>query len=164
MFVSSKTISFREFLIAVSIGYFLKVDSSAFPAGDSSSPVDPSVAPSASAVSSPPPPAAASSPASSSSRHIAHSSLGSEFHEIQKGFKVIEKAFHDIDEDGSNSVDVSELKKALFATSATKDQSILELRFEELDFNRDQSVSFAEFLFGITSWVSYDEEDETIGE
>lgn len=150
---SSKTISFREFLIAAAIGYFLK-DPASF-----------------------------------------ETAATSEFLEIQRGFRAVEKAFKEMDVDHSNSVDVNELKKALFATTnerkshktkadehseneiAHSDQlpshtsnpsmaanppseaDILELRFKELDFDGDGDIYFPEFLYGFVAWVGFDEDD-----
>jgi Ca2+-binding EF-hand superfamily protein len=108
---NSKTISFHEFLICISIGYFLKIDS----------------------------------------EHT-------EFLEIQKGFKVVQQAFHDMDIDHNESVSISELKKALFASS-NDNQLLLEQRFAELDFNHDGNINFPEFLYGFVSWVGFDTEE-----
>lgn len=239
----SKTISFREFLIAVSIGYFL-VD----PAPDSAPPAktplgggtpmeaSPAIGPvgssagkglaaSASSSSSslavtpafpassskpavlgdnlllnapasaaPPSPAStggdgalsvtmalpssssssASTDASSASASASASSSSSlldddsatSFYEIARGFRVVQKAFQDIDEDHSGFVDLSEMKKALFATSSGSnakgkdDPTLLEARFAELDFNGDGGVNFPEFMYGFVSWVGFNDEEE----
>jgi Ca2+-binding EF-hand superfamily protein len=73
----SATISFREFLIVVACGYFLKVD----PSKDADAAADTS------------------------------------FMSIRKGFKAIEDAFNEMDEDKSGTVDASELKRALFEST-----------------------------------------------
>jgi len=113
----SKTISFREFLIAIAVGYFLKVDSK-----------------------------------------------NAEFKQIQEGFRVVEQAFKEMDSDGSGTVDASELKEALFdlagGGTGDKNNEVLEARFKELDFNSDGSVSFPEFLYGITKWVGFMDDEE----
>jgi Ca2+-binding EF-hand superfamily protein len=117
----SKTISFREFLIAIAIGYFLKVEDSTDPT----------------------------------------------FLEIQRGFKVVQDAFKEMDTDNSNSVDAAELKKALFDTvldtnspmAAKNHQELLEKRFAELDFDHDGDIYFTEFLFGFVGWVFTENEE-----
>jgi len=215
----NKTISFREFLIAVALGYFLKeqpedeekdkehddakqqadktdeeetrsleeemaagssvaVDatekiSEEKPEGHAADSRKPSSDATTDAVSSPAVVASSSLPSPSptlpaSSSSVASASVpvpapllpASDFASIARGFRVIQKAFRDIDTDGSNSVDVSELKKALFATSQTKDQSLLELRFKELDFDGDGDIYFPEFLYGFVSWVGFMEDEE----
>jgi Ca2+-binding EF-hand superfamily protein len=116
----SKTIEFREFLICVAMGYFLKGQDD--------------------------------------------STATQNFKDKAKGFKVVEKAFKDMDDDGSNTVDAEELKKALFATAFKSESEVLEARFKELDFNGDGDVSFPEFLYGFAQWVGFgddgDEEDD----
>jgi Ca2+-binding EF-hand superfamily protein len=121
----SKTISFREFLICIAVGYFLKVEDSS----------------------------------------------DEKFLEIQRGFRVIQEAFKLMDSNNSNSVEAEELKSALLGSidnnnqanlvnseqAAKNQRELLESRFAELDFNADGSVSFAEFLFGFITWVSFDE-------
>jgi Ca2+-binding EF-hand superfamily protein len=76
-----------------------------------------------------------------------------QFTEISKGFKVVEKAFKDMDDDGSGTVDAKELKTALFASAGGSASATLEARFKELDFNGDGDVSFPEFLYGFSQWV-----------
>lgn len=81
--------------------------------------------------------------------------------DVARGFRVIEQAFRDMDEDGSNSVESEELKKALFSASPLQhDTALLEKRFKELDFDDSGSVTLPEFLYGVVSWVGVmDEED-----
>jgi Ca2+-binding EF-hand superfamily protein len=106
------TITFKEFLIAIAMGYFLKVES----------------------------------------EH-------EEFLEIQRGFKVVEKAFHDMDADGGGTVDPEELKNALFSsTSDGVDPAILEKRLKELDFDGGGDISLPEFMYGMISWVGFQDE------
>lgn len=115
---SSQTITFKEFLTAVAIGYFLSYD---YPSDTA-------------------------------------------FTEIQRGFKAVEKAFRDMDDDQSNSVDAQELKNALFsASSLGTSNEILELRFKELDFNADGDVSLPEFMYCLLSWVGFADEEEDGG-
>lgn len=82
------------------------------------------------------------------------------FRMIQKGFKVVEKAFHDIDADGGGSIDAEELKAALFATATVDNQDVLEARFKELDFNGDGDIMLPEFVYGMVSWVGFGEDDD----
>ena len=83
------------------------------------------------------------------------------FVEIQRGFRVVYRAFQDMDQDGSGGVDSEELKNALFAaTNLKNDKEILEMRFKELDFDASGEVDLAEFVYAMTSWVGLmDEED-----
>jgi hypothetical protein len=104
----SASISFKEFLIAIAMGYFLAVESDV-----------------------------------------------EEFLEIQRGFKVVEKAFHDMDEDNGGSVDAEELKKALFASSMNDGTEVLEARLKELDFDGGGDISLPEFMYGMISWVGF---------
>jgi Ca2+-binding EF-hand superfamily protein len=107
----SLTITFKEFLIAIAMGYFLKVKSE-----------------------------------------------NEEFLEIQRGFKVVETAFHSMDADGGGTVDPDELRSALFASSAVSDTEILEKRLKELDFDGGGDISLPEFMYGMISWVGFQDE------
>lgn len=236
----SKTISFREFLIAVSIGYFLvdPAPDSAPPAktplggatpimdrspavgpiggggataaasSSSSSAATPALKPAvlgenlllaapvappspastderdrgdasalsvtvplpSSSSSSAPSSATASAPSASSSSSFDDASGDISFNEIARGFRVVQKAFQDIDEDHSGFVDLSEMKKALFAATSSAgaagaktgkdDPTLLEARFAELDFNGDGGVNFPEFMYGFVSWVGFNDEEE----
>lgn len=108
-----KLISFREFLIDIAIGYYLKLTTD-----------------------------------------------DEEILKIQSGFKVVETAFKHIDSDGSGSIDVAEMKNALFIGQSGSDQEILEERFKELDFNADGKVELPEFIFTMVSWVGFQDEEE----
>lgn len=116
----SKSISFREFLIAIAVGYYLRKG------------LDPS------------------------KEHAPH------FVENYKGFKVIQDAFDKIDSDHGGTVDVLELKQALFdVAEGEEDNEILEARFKELDFDGSDSITFPEFLYGFANWVGVtDGEDD----
>jgi calcium-binding protein CML len=107
-----KKISFKEFLIAVSVGFFLKTDST-----------DPDVL------------------------------------TIKKGFEVVKDAFSHIDKDNGGSIDVNELKDALFASSRA-DDDVLEKRFAELDFNQDCEIEFPEFIYAMVTWVGFEDDVE----
>lgn len=139
----SHTISFREFLIIIAVGYFLKVQSD-----------------------------------------------DTGFTRIQSGFNIIKNAFDSMDTNHSGTIDLNELKSALFNTvqqnndnninrfnnnNNTLDSTIksaagmsstnahvLEQRFAELDFNSDKSIEFPEFLFCIYSWVGFDDEENNL--
>ena len=105
----SKSVEFREFLIAVSVGYYLKED----------------------VVSD----------------HLM-------FEENKRGFQVVKNAFEKIDIDHGGSVDIAELKKALFDVASSEESTdILENRFKELDFDSDGDIYFPEFLYGFVEWV-----------
>eukprot|EP00462_Mataza_sp_D1_P000786 CAMPEP_0175090524 /NCGR_PEP_ID=MMETSP0086_2-20121207/1393_1 /TAXON_ID=136419 /ORGANISM="Unknown Unknown, Strain D1" /LENGTH=221 /DNA_ID=CAMNT_0016363161 /DNA_START=50 /DNA_END=712 /DNA_ORIENTATION=+ len=103
----TNTITFRQFLISVAVGYFLC---------DSVKNED------------------------------------ERFLEVQSGFKVVEQAFRDIDADGSGSIDVQEMKDALFFGHGANDAALLEARFKELDFNEDGDVELPEFMYAMVSW------------
>ena len=129
----SPTLTFREVLIAVALGYYLA-------------------------------PPTVPSPA------VTDPTWGTVGH----GFRLIEKAFNEIDDDGSGMLSAAEMKQALFATSGVKgvggggegggkvderDQGTLDMRFKELDINGDGDVEFKEFLYGVVSWVGMTSED-----
>ena len=108
------TLSFREFLVSMAIGYYLN-----------------------------------------------HQSEDAHFRQIQKGFRVVQKAFNDMDDDKSGSIDSKELKAALFATASGSDTELLEKRFTELDFDGDGDILLPEFMYGMVSWVGFaDDVDE----
>lgn len=107
---SPKNISFREFVIGVSVGFFIPTDSE-----------------------------------------------DEEVQKIKQGFLVIQDAFHAIDKDGGGEIDMEELKAALFSSS-NADGDLLEDRFNELDFNKDSSIEFPEFVYAMISWVGFEEE------
>jgi Ca2+-binding EF-hand superfamily protein len=108
------TLSFREFLVSMAIGYYLT-----------------------------------------------HQSEDANFRKIQKGFRVVQKAFNDMDVDKGGSIDAKELKAALFATASGSDTELLEKRFTELDFDGDGDILLPEFMYGMVSWVGFaDDIDE----
>jgi Ca2+-binding EF-hand superfamily protein len=114
----SHAISFREFLIAVALGYYLKDD-------------------------------------------IPLHERSHDFVVNRRGFKVVEEAFRHLDSDGSGAVDCQELRTALFGVSHGDDtQETMQTRFAELDFDKDGSVYFAEFIYGFCSWLNMDYDDE----
>jgi Ca2+-binding EF-hand superfamily protein len=130
------------------------------------------------------------SPAVASSSGSSSSSGPIPFVEIQRGFRVVYRAFQDMDADGSGGVDSEELKNALFAaTNLKNDQELLEMRFKELDFDASVptgsereceiclflmlisvlcvlvlcssgEVDLAEFLYAMTSWVGLMDEED----
>lgn len=105
-------ITFREFLIGIAVGYYLKVDSDK-----------------------------------------------EDFLAVQSGFKVVQQAFHHIDADGSGSIDVQEMKDALWFGHSASDNCILEERFKELNFSDNNEVKLPEFIYAMSSWVGfYDDE------
>jgi Ca2+-binding EF-hand superfamily protein len=78
---------------------------------------------------------------------------------------MVEKAFQEIDDDGSGMLSVNEMKQALFAASPVKgkqdeEKDTLDMRFRELDLNGDGDVEFKEFLYGVVSWVGMTSEEE----
>eukprot|EP01083_Nonionella_stella_P230609 815007_1 len=81
-----------------------------------------------------------------------------EFKKVQDGFKVIETAFRLIDDDNSGTIDIDELKGALFETSMG-DQTVVEERMHELDFDDDKNIEFQEFIYGFAAWVGFENDD-----
>lgn len=112
----SRCIEFREFLIAIAIGYYLE------------QPLD---------------------------------TLSEVEAETARGFMYVREAFESMDKDHSKTVDIGELKKALFSASHTQQSTaVLEARFAELDFNLDGDIELPEFLYGVVSWVGLLDEEE----
>ena len=127
----SSTLTFRECLIAVAIGYYLAP----------SDPIDSSPQPVPSSVTTP--------------------NGDPNFIKIARGFKVIRSAFDEIDDDNSGMLSADEMKQALFAASSGQSKDdVLQARFEELDINGDGDVEFKEFLYGVVSWVGMTSEEE----
>ena len=61
--------------------------------------------------------------------------------------QVVKEAFEKIDSDHGGTVDVKELKKALFQTANSRQsREILEARFSELDFDSSGEVTLPEFM------------------
>lgn len=131
----------------------------------------------ASSASNPNSPAAATVGASGNRRPslLSHVSTGggssvgvrtpssSHFAEVARGFRVVYAAFREMDADRSESVERSELKRALFSAAPMKsDSALLESRFRELDFDDSGEINLAEFLYGVVSWVGLMEEDEEL--
>lgn len=159
----SKTISFREFLIAIAIGYFCKVDFEKeklekqekieknikkHENHDSVDVINIEDEADSTNNNTEKPTLLAASPS--------YTSHESELQHIAAGFKLVQQAFKDMDDDNSGTVDVSELKKALFAaydeTKLSENaRRVLEDRFDELDFNGDGGIEFPEFLYCFVS-------------
>eukprot|EP01084_Bolivina_argentea_P291520 501026_1 len=79
------------------------------------------------------------------------------FLRIRKGFEAAQLAFSKIDRDDSGRIDFEELKQAFLAMK--EDDFILE-RLKELDFNGDNTIEFPEFVWGISSWVGMDVDND----
>ena len=128
----SATLTFRECLIAIAVGYYLAPQSTV---------------------------ASALSPSASSPVSVA--ATDPNFDKIARGFKVIRAAFDEIDDDSSGMLSADEMKQALFAASSGQSKDdVLQARFEELDINGDGDVEFKEFLYGVVSWVGMTSEEE----
>jgi NACalpha-BTF3-like transcription factor len=92
---------------------------------------------------------------------------GNEFHDeesaedryavIAKGLDVVKAMFDVIDVDGSGEITQNEFRQAFI--DVCKDPEIVDARMKELDYNQDQEITFREFLFGISSWVGFDDLD-----
>lgn len=73
---------------------------------------------------------------------------------------MVKKAFNDMDADKGGSIDIPELKSALFATANSDNADVLEARFKELDFDGDGDIMLPEFLYGMVSWVGFADDIE----
>lgn len=63
--------------------------------------------------------------------------------------------------DSGGTIDKGELRAALFASAQGQQSSkVLDDRFSELDFNEDGDITFEEFLYGFTSWLGMDDDEE----
>jgi hypothetical protein len=80
------------------------------------------------------------------------------FAKISKGFEIVKNMFDTIDVDGSGEITQSEFRQAFI--DVCKDSEIVDARMKELDYNHDQQITFREFLFGIASWVGFDDPEQ----
>lgn len=81
------------------------------------------------------------------------------YRKVSSGFDVVKKMFDKIDDDGSGEITHSEFKDAFSAIC--RDPEIVDARMAELDYNKDQEITFREFIFGIASWVGFTDTDES---
>lgn len=72
---------------------------------------------------------------------------------IIKGFSIVNDMFRSIDEDGSGEITFDEFKEAFAGLSLGSDSKIYQNRMNELDFNKDQEITYPEFCVGISVWV-----------
>jgi len=83
---------------------------------------------------------------------------------VAKGFNIVKNMFDAIDIDGSGEITKSEFRRAFI--SVCRDEELVDIRMEELDYNHDQEITFREFIYGISGWVGFadesgdDEDDE----
>jgi len=82
------------------------------------------------------------------------------FNEIKNGFKIIQEMFSEIDVDGSGEISLDEFTKAFADLSHGDDSGIQQKRMAELDFNKDQEISYPEFCVGLSVWVGFVHEFE----
>merc|ERR1712087_1010166 len=69
--------------------------------------------------------------------------LGKKYDKVTKGLKVVADMFKSIDTDNSGEITMDEMQEN-FAGLGLGDRSIYETRMQEMDFNRDKEISYAE--------------------
>jgi len=75
---------------------------------------------------------------------------------VGAGFAVVKKMFDCIDTDGSGEISLKEFEESF--NDICRDPEIVKQRMKELDYNDDQSITFREFIFGISSWCGFNDE------
>jgi len=80
------------------------------------------------------------------------------YNEIKNGFEIIQEMFAQIDVDGSGEISLEEFTEAFSDLSHGDDIGIQEKRMAELDFNKDQEISYPEFCVGLSVWVGFADE------
>lgn len=87
-----------------------------------------------------------------------------EFPELEMAFKTLANAFVFLDKNRDGYVSKSEMVHAINETTSGERSSgrIAMKRFEEMDWDKNGTVTFKEFLFAFTRWVGIDdmEDDE----
>jgi len=77
---------------------------------------------------------------------------------VSSGFDVVKKMFDTIDEDHSGEITHQEFSQAFL--DICRDPEIVEARMKELDYNKDEEITFREFIFGIASWVGFNDVED----
>jgi len=77
------------------------------------------------------------------------------YQEVKDGFIIIKEMFNQIDVDGSGEISLEEFTDAFADLSHGDDTGIKERRMRELDFNKDQEISYPEFCVGLSVWVGF---------
>ncbi|KAH7684245.1 calcium-binding protein CML protein [Dioscorea alata] len=81
---------------------------------------------------------------------------------IESTFETLVDAFVFLDKNKDGYVSKTEMIQAINETSSGERSSgrIAMKRFEEMDWDRNGTVTFKEFLFAFTSWVGIDDNEE----
>jgi len=80
--------------------------------------------------------------------------------DLKEGFATVEAMFEDIDADKGGSIDFEEFMNAFNQCSGTMDEDRVKMRLKELDFDGNNEIDRDEFIFGISAWVGFaDDED-----
>ncbi|KAJ7537289.1 hypothetical protein O6H91_12G106700 [Diphasiastrum complanatum] len=81
---------------------------------------------------------------------------------LETTFETIVDAFVFFDKDGDGFVSKKEMMLGMNESGVSDSSSgnIGIKRFEEMDWNRNGTITFKEFLFAFTDWVGIDENDE----
>jgi len=161
--LSSESVSFGEFLIAVATNLYLPhpLPAPTFPALDSE--------------------AAAEAPAELSAAEAAYTQVRTTLVNIVRAFESIAQQRADGTypasspelqgradphkptrlHDPTAQIDVAHFKAALFGTVTHSNTiELLEARFNELDLDNSGKIDFAEFACGLMKWTGIDEDDE----
>ncbi|KAK4751557.1 hypothetical protein SAY87_005039 [Trapa incisa] len=91
------------------------------------------------------------------------SQLQTEMPDLENTFETLVNAFVFLDKNNDGFVSKNEMVSAINETTSGEGSSgpIAMKRFEEMDWDKNGSVNFKEFLFAFTRWVGIDEtEDE----
>ncbi|KNA19394.1 hypothetical protein SOVF_061900 isoform A [Spinacia oleracea] len=81
---------------------------------------------------------------------------------LESTFDQIVQVFFYMDKNGDGKLNKKDMVVAFTETSSERSPShVTKTRFMEMDKDKDGNVSFREFLFGLTSWLGIDSDEET---
>jgi len=72
---------------------------------------------------------------------------------ISKGFNIVKNMFDAIDINGNGEITKSQFRRAFI--SLCKDEELVDIRMQELDYTHSQEITFREFVYGISGWVGF---------
>jgi len=82
------------------------------------------------------------------------------WNDLKAGFATVEAMFEDIDTDKGGTIDYEEFCSAFNQCSGTLETERVQTRLQELDFDGNNEIDRDEFIFGISAWVGFaDDED-----
>lgn len=86
--------------------------------------------------------------------------LAAKWASITKGFKICRQMFNDIDADKGGTIDAEEFEAAFITLDPTRNKDHVKKRMKELDFNDDAQISLEEFIYGLSAWIGFADDEE----